>query len=945
MSRTFWMAVAVAAHLANASAQSLTTTTLAGPRETPGAIDGNGTAARFDAPYGLANDSGGNIYVAEAGVYGWGYTIRKITSAGAVMTLAGKAGVVGTNDGTGIDARFWRPWGVAVANDGTVYVIDERHARLRKVTQSGVVTTFAGQQGEFIHPIAVTVDSVNNAYVLDANFCSVLKVSPAGVVSVFAGAYCGAQDGTGSGAAFYYPRGITIDGSDNLYVTDNSTIRKVTPGAVVTTLAGLAGSTGSADGTGSAARFNGSEGIDVDVNGNLYVADKISNTIRKVTPAGVVTTLAGSAGTTGSADGTGSAARFNGPMGVAVDASGNVYVGDSDNFAIRKITSGGVVTTFAGAPGGFGTTDGTGEAARFQYPYGVAAAGGGTAYVADTFNHTIRKITSGGVVTTFAGVAGTFGYFDGTGTAARFYNPKGIVTDGSGNVYVTDTNNHTIRKITSGGAVTTLAGQYGLFGSADGTGTAARFKRPVGIAVDSNGNLFVADTENNTIRKVTSGGVVTTIAGLAGNFGSADGTGNAARFSAPRGIAVDGNNDIFVADTGNNTIRKVTQGGVVTTVAGLAGNSGSTDGNGSSARFNEPAAITADGSNNLFICDRSNHTIRRLTPSGDVTTVASVALGIGQDDGTGAAARFDGPHGLDFDSSGNLYIADTGNHAIRLGVTAIADVATIDAAQGSIGSVRQLNTSPQTASSWQWTFIRRPANCNATFSSSTIRNPTFTPDVTGAYTFRLVATYASGTTSSITTVDLNATAALPAPTGFSATATSYTNIALTWTAVPGATGYEIYRSLGTGEFTFFTSVSGTTYNDSTVFAYSTYLYKVRAMSGGSPSAFSAVDVATTTLFTDDPLSAGMPMRAAHVTELRTAINSMRTAAGLAAASYTNTVAAGSLIRASDIAEMRTALNAARSILGLTAIAYGGGSLATGAAPRVAHIVDLRNGVK
>lgn len=329
-----------------------------------------------------------------------------------------------------------------------------------------------------------------------------------------------------STALFDLPRFASVDGSGNLYVADsgNNAIRKITAAGVVTTFAGRAGFQGSTDGTGSAARFNSPQGIAVDSSGNLYVADLGNDTIRMITAAGVVTTIAGTAGTAGSTDGTGSAARFNGPEGITVDSGGNLYIADGNNNTIRKITAVGVVTTIAGTAGSSGFADGSGSAAQFNQPAGIARDKSGNLYVADTGNDTIRKIDSNNNVTTLAGIVGTPGAADGTGTVAQFYNPIGVALDNNGNLYAADTYNGTIREITPAGAVTTLAGMAGFPGSTDGTGSAARFNFPAGIVLDSNGNAYVVDTDNDTIRMITSGTVVSTVAGQVGTRGSADGT-------------------------------------------------------------------------------------------------------------------------------------------------------------------------------------------------------------------------------------------------------------------------------------------------------------------------------------------------------------------------------------------------------------------------------------
>jgi len=312
-----------------------------------------------------------------------------------VTTLAGST--QGYADGTGSEAQFSWPCGIAIDASGNLYVVDYYNHCIRKVTPSGVVTTFAGNGTR------------------------------------------GSADGLGSSAEFDFPRGIAIDVSGNLYVADNNRIRKITPAGMVTTLAGSS-EYGYADGTGSEAIFWEPEGIAIDTLGNLYVIEH--DRIRKVTSAGVVTTLAGSSW--GYADGVGSSAEFAYPRGIAIDASGNLYVTDYYN-RIRKVTPEGVVTTFAGS-GARDYADGTGSKAQFSEPWGIAIDVSGNLYVADKNNNRIRKVTPAGVVTTLAG-NGTAGDADGTGSVAQFYGPIGIAIDALGSLYVADYYNHRIRKI------------------------------------------------------------------------------------------------------------------------------------------------------------------------------------------------------------------------------------------------------------------------------------------------------------------------------------------------------------------------------------------------------------------------------------------------------------------------------------------------------------------
>ena len=321
---------------------------------------------------------------------------------------------------------------------------------------------------------------------------------------------------------FSFADGITLDGSGNICVTDynSNTVRKVN-GGLVSTIAGSPGVTGSANGPALMASFNGPNGIGFDKSGNLFITDFGNNTIRKLSPTGTMSTFAGTPGVTGSLNGIGSAAQFNCPNKLILDGTGNIYVADSGNDAIRKITTGGSVSTFAGLPGVTGSANGTGTSARFNWPHSLALDVSGNLYVSDCYNQTIRKITPAGLVSTLAGASGISGSSNGAGITARFNYPEGLAVDSTGNIYVADSQNYTIRAITPGGSVTTLAGAPGVSGTVDGIGSAARFFGPDGMVGDGNGNLYVADTY--AIRKVViSTGAVTTVAGVPGVDGTND---------------------------------------------------------------------------------------------------------------------------------------------------------------------------------------------------------------------------------------------------------------------------------------------------------------------------------------------------------------------------------------------------------------------------------------
>jgi len=440
---------------------------------------------------------------------------------------------------------------------------------------------------------------------------------------------------------------------------------------------------GSANGIGTNALFGAPSNLAVDRIGNLFVADTDNNIIRKITPVGtnwLVSSMAGQSGISGNADGAGASALFHSPTDIALDAAGNLYVADANNEAIRRITTNNVVSTLAGQS--TGSVDGLGAAALFWSTAGITTDSAGNIYVADYYNSnnsTIRRITTAGVVTTIAGLAGSLGLADGTNSSARFYYPFNLAADTHGNVFVSDSQNCTIRKLTPSGTnwvVSTIAGRPGFYGNTDGIGTNALFYLPTGVAVDTNGNVYVSDYGNDTIRKLSPVGTswtVSTLAGMVGTRSYADGTGTNASFYYPQGLTIDGEGSLYVADVDNAAIRKLTPvrtNWVVTTAAGRATQPDSTDGSGTNAQFYLPESVVLDANGNLYVSDTGNNTIRKVTAVGTnwvVSTVAGVARVTGSADGQGTNALFNFPQSLALDAIGNLYVADTLNNTVRLG--------------------------------------------------------------------------------------------------------------------------------------------------------------------------------------------------------------------------------------------------------------------------------------
>lgn len=493
------------------------------------------------------------------------------------------------------------------------------------------------------------------------------------------------------------PGAIVLDGGGGYYVASavQNWIYRVAANGTLTLIAGSARGFGGDGGPATAARLSGPLGLALDGAGNLYIADYFNNRIRKVTSSGTISTVVGT-GTVGFGGdgGPATAAQLNSPYGLAMDAAGNLYIADTGNNRIRKVTASGTISTVAGTGiGDFAGDGGVATAAKLNFPIGAAFDSTGNLYIADQGNNRIRKVTPGGVISTVAG-NGTAG-LDGDGgpaTSAQLYTLSGVAADGAGNIYIADSTANRIRKVTPDGVISTLAGSGKLFdpGGFGGDGqlaTSARIFSPAGLAVDTGGNVYFADSGNNRVRKITPGGVISTVAGngIVGYAGDG-GPATSAQISIARDITFDTSGNLYIADRSNNRIRKVTPGGVISTVAGngTAGFSG--DGQlAISGQLSGPTGVAVDAAGNLYIVDAENLRIRKVTTSGIMSTVAGTGVpgASGGDGGPAVNAQFITPYSVVVDAAGNLYISE--NFIARIRKVTPAGVISTFAGTGTAG--------------------------------------------------------------------------------------------------------------------------------------------------------------------------------------------------------------------------------------------------------------------
>ena len=593
-------------------------------------------------------------------------TVCALNGKALALDINTVAGGGTANIGDGYEAEYAttnRPQTVHVDAAGNIYIAEWNGQRVRKIDTSGIITTiagtgvagFSGDNGpataaQLNTPSGVWGDNAGNVYIAEWSGQRVRKVNTSGIITTIAGTgspgYT-ADNIAATGSALNNPADVAVDAAGNVYIADynNQRIRKVDTSGIITTVAGNGISGYLGDNVAAiSTRISDPLSVLIDAAGNLYIADAGNKRIRKVDTAGIITTIAGN-GSTGYAGDGGLAinASLNVPSGLYLDAAGNLFFASQANHVVRKVDTAGFISTVVGTGvAGFSGDGGPAVNAQINVPPGIFGDGAGNLYVADFANDRIRKVDTSDIITTFVGNGGVGD--GGPATSAFIDGPAEVYIDAAGDMYIADINNNRVRKIDTAGTVTTFAGN-GVAGLAqDGTHRLnAKLRAPIGIHGDAAGNIYVSERDNHRIIKIDPAGLITAVAGTgSAGYSGDNGPATAATLNNPHRIYVDPAGTVYISEQGNNAVRKVNAAtGIITTFAGPP----------TGVSLNGPQGVYADAASNVFIADTGNNRILRVTPSGTVTTPVGSGL--------------NGPIDVHVDASGTLFISDINNHRIR----------------------------------------------------------------------------------------------------------------------------------------------------------------------------------------------------------------------------------------------------------------------------------------
>jgi DNA-binding beta-propeller fold protein YncE len=661
----------------------------------PGPANATPVAAR-----GVAVDSGGNLYIADP----LNDVIEKVTPGGTLSIVAG-TGKIGTpTPGPATSSNLNHPDGVAVdSTTGDIYIADTNNSEVEKVTAAtGALSIIAGDgtsgtptpggpatSSKLSFPGGVAVDGSGNVYIADTTNQVVEQVSSAtGDLSIIAGtgtAGTPTPGGPATSSALDNPFAVAVDGSGNVFIADftNNVVEEVTSGApgTLSIIAGTGTAGTPTPGPATSSPLSSPAGVAVDGSGNVYIADRGNQVTEKVTSGapGTLSIIAGTPGTAGSpTPGTATSSNLDDPTQVAVDSSGtSVYVADGTVGIVAKIASGNL-SVAAGLIDYGSPTPGPGTSSALKTPSGTAADASGNVYIADASNNVVEKLTPGGTLSIFAGSPIHIGLpTPGPATSSNLDHPEGVAVDSAGNVYIADTTNSLIDKVTPSGTLSIFAGKRGSIGApTPGPATSSDLNHPGGVAVDGSGNVYIADTTNNVVEKVTPSGTLSILVGSG--------------LSSPEGVAADGSGNVYVADTGNNKVEKMTAGGTLSAIAGTGTSGAPTQGPATSSNLAAPTGVAVDSSGDVFIADRGNQRVEKVTAAGTLSFVTGTGNAGPPTPGPATSSALSNPTGVGLDRYGNLYIADQANSDVEevFGVTSVQVDSTATAMSCTPGAVK-----------------------------------------------------------------------------------------------------------------------------------------------------------------------------------------------------------------------------------------------------------------
>lgn len=614
-------------------------------------------------------------------------------SAQNISTIVGGLG----DNGAATAGKLYNPNSVTVDKFGNIFISDYGNNLIRKIDATGTITSFAS----VYQPYGITTDTFGNVYVADISGRSILKINTAGTISTIAGAHGGGDAGDGGPAtlAQLTPSALAFDQLGNLYATDlnfsSRKVRKINTYGIITTVAGNGPAGFSGDGfAATLAKLSYPNGVAADRMGNIFISDQVTNRVRKVSPSGIITTYAGNGGTGSAGDGgPATNANLNFVSGVATDTSGNILIVDKSNNLIRSVNTSGIINRIAGTVG-LGAFSGDGAAAtaaQLNAPSGCAYDANGNIYIADNNNHRIRKVDVAGNISTIAGCNfnSAQGYFgDGSpGISALLNLPSGLAYDTSGNLYIADRNNNRVRKVNTSGIITTFAGT-GIAGYNGDliAATSAMLSGPASVATDRKGNVYICDADNMRIRKVDAAGIITTYAGNGVAVYGGDGMrADSASFVNPVSILTDAIGNLFVSDASNARIRKIDTNQIISTYAGIGTGGYFGDGGPATTAQIRQYGIAFNQSGNLLIADRYNNSVRKIDAAGIISTVAgngsSSFSGMG---GPAVLAGIGPPLGVRTDNLNNLYIS-TSQRILKVDTAGLISVFAGNGGTGSAG--------------------------------------------------------------------------------------------------------------------------------------------------------------------------------------------------------------------------------------------------------------------